>query len=60
MRFRTDLDLSDKEIDKFFKNMNNHLKISNLIFRRCKDENRELNKDEISKILALNMGAVHS
>lgn len=60
MMLRTDLDLSDQQIDGIFKANYNKMKISNMIFRLCKDENRKPNQDERTKIMALNSGAVHS
>ena len=59
MNLKHDNLLEDEKIKALLDKNENKKKMSNLIFRCCKDESRELTDLEKQKILALNAGAIH-
>ena len=59
MNLKHDNLLEDEKIKQLLDKNENKKKMSNLIFRRCKDESRELTDLEKQKILTLNAGAIH-
>lgn len=59
MNLKFDHEIKDEKIKELLDKNENKKKLSNLIFRRCKDESRELTNLEKQKILSLNNGAIH-
>lgn len=59
MNLKFDHKIQDEKIKELLDKNENKKKLSNLIFRRCKDESRELTDLERQKILSLNTGAIN-